>query len=146
MPRFFKKILCPIDFDENSMAALDYACRLAAESEAVLYVLHAIFIPVTSPGLPLEQYPPVSEGPARAQLENAARDHLFGKVRYEILARSGKPADVVIKVAEEIDADLIVMATHGRTGITRLFLGSVAEQVVRESKRPVLTIRPTAAG
>lgn len=146
MPKFFKKILSPVDFDENSMAALDYACKLAVENEAVLYVLHAIFIPVTSPGLPLEQYPPVSEGPARAQLDNAAREHLFGKVRYETLARSGKPADVIIKLAEEIDADLIVMATHGRTGITRLLLGSVAEQVVRESPRPVLTMRPTAAG
>ncbi len=145
MPKFFKKILCPVDFDENSMAALDYTCRLAVDNDAALYVLHAIFIPVTSPGLPLEQYPPVSEGPARKQLENVARDHLFGKVRYEILTRSGKPADVIIKLAEEIDADLIVMATHGRTGITRLFLGSVAEQVVRESERPVLTMRPSAA-
>ncbi len=46
MAKFFQKILCPIDFDENSMAALDYACRLAVENDAVLYVLHAIFIPV----------------------------------------------------------------------------------------------------
>jgi len=145
MAKFFKKILCPVDFDENSMAALDYACRLAAENDAALYVLHAIFIPVTSPSLPLEQYPPVTEGPARMQLEKVARDHLHGKVRYEILARSGGPADVVIKAAEDVDADLIVMATHGRTGITRLFLGSVAEKVVRESKRPVLTIRPVKA-
>jgi universal stress protein A len=143
MAKFFKKILCPVDFDENSMAALDYACRLAVENEAVVYVLHAIFVPVTSPGLPLEQYPPVSEGPARMELEKVGREHLYGKVRYEILARSGKPADVVMKAADDIDADLIVMSTHGRKGITRLVLGSVAEGVVRESKRPVLTIRPS---
>lgn len=127
------------------MAALDYACRLAAENEAVLYVLHAIFVPVTSPGLPLEQYPPVSEGPARAKLDKLAREHLYGKVHYEILARGGKPADVVIRFADDIGADLIVMSTHGRQGLTRLVLGSVAEEVVRESNRPVLTVRPGAA-
>lgn len=142
MAKFFEKILCPVDFDENSMAALDYACRLAAENEAVLYVVHAIFVPVTSPGLPLEKYPPVSEGPAKMELEKIARDRLYGKVRYEIVARSGKPVDVVMKVANDIDADLIVMSTHGRRGVARLVLGSVAEGVVRESKRPVLTVRP----
>lgn len=145
MAKFFKKILCPIDFDENSTAALDYACRLAAENEAALYVVHAIFVPVTNPGLPLEQYPPVSEGPAKMELEKVAREHLYGKVRYEIVARSGKPADVVMKVADDMDADLIVMSTHGRKGVARLVLGSVAEGVVRESKRPVLTVRPRNA-
>lgn len=144
MAKSFQRILCPEDFDDNSMAALDYACRLASENDAMLYVLHVIFIPLTSPSLPLEQYPPVSEGPAKVHLENVARDHLFGKARYETLVHTGKAADVVIKAAEDINADLIVMATHGRTGITRLFLGSVAEQVVRESRRPVLTIRSSA--
>jgi nucleotide-binding universal stress UspA family protein len=145
MAKFFKRILCPVDFDENSMAALDYACRLAAENQAVLCVVHAIFIPVTSPNLPLEQYPPISEGPARLELEKVAREHLRDKVDYEIVARSGKPVDVVMKTADDFDVDLIVMSTHGRTGIARLFLGSIAEAIVRESRWPVLTVRPSTS-
>jgi universal stress protein A len=136
MARFFKKILCPIDFDEASMAALDYACDLARDQDAAVHLLHVI-----SGMVPL-----VSEQPARAELASLARQRVKGKVRhYEVLTRSGKPAEVINKLAEEYGVDLIVMATHGRTGAGRLLLGSVAEQVVRESARPVLTIRAAAA-
>lgn len=146
MGEFFGKIMCPIDFDENSIAGLDYACRLAAASGAVVYVVHAVFVPVTTPGLPLEQYPPVSEGPSKMQLDNVAREHLHGRVKYEVMIRSGNPADVILKAAEDVGPDLIVMTTHGRVGLARLVLGSVTEQVVRESKRPVLTVTPAAVG
>jgi universal stress protein A len=141
MAKFFKKILCPVDFDDNSIAALDYACQLAAENEAKLYVLHAVFVGVD---FPLEPYGPVSQEPARKKLDEVARDHLHGRVQYEILVRGGKPADIVIKVADELDVDLVVMTTHGRKALTHLLLGSVAEKVVRESTRPVLTLRPSA--
>lgn len=136
MAQFFKKILCPIDFDEPSMAALDYACDLARDQDATLYLLH-----VVSGTVPL-----VSEQPARLQLESIAGRRIKRKLHhYEVLARSGKPAEVINKLAEEYGVDLIVIATHGRTGTARLLLGSVAEQVVRESARPVLTMRGAAA-
>lgn len=141
MAKFFKKILCPVDFDDNSIAALDYACKLAAENEAKLYVLHSVFVGVD---FPLEPYGPVSQEPAKRKLDEIAREHLYGRVQYEVLVRAGKPAEIVIKVANELDADLVVMATHGRAAIQHLFLGSVAEQVIRESTRPVLTLRPSA--
>jgi nucleotide-binding universal stress UspA family protein len=67
---------------------------------------------------------------------------LEGNLRYELATRTGKPAETINQAAEDFDVDLIVMATHGRTGVTRLFLGSVAEHVLRASKRPVITIRP----
>ena len=142
MAKFFKKILCPIDFDDNSIAALDYARDLAREHDATLYVLHAVFVLLPGAGFPLEPYPVVSDEPRKLELQKIAREHLDGKVRYELAARAGKPAETIIQAAEDFDVDLIVMATHGRTGVTRLFLGSVAEHVVRTSSRPVLTIRP----
>lgn len=142
MGKFFKKILCPIDFDDNSIAALQYARDLAKENDGILYVMHVVFVPLASPGFPTEPYPAVSEEPSKVALENISREHLEGKVRYELATRTGKPADIINQAAEDLDVDLIVMATHGRRGVARFFLGSVAEQVVRSSNRPVLTIRP----
>jgi universal stress protein A len=140
--KFFKNILCPIDFDDNSIAALRYARDLAKEQDATLHVMHVVFVPLASPGFPLEPYPVVSEEPSNLELQKIAREHLDGKVRYELASRSGRPAETINQAAEDLGVDLIVMATHGRTGVTRLFLGSVAEHVVRSSSRPVLTIRP----
>ena len=142
MAKFFKNILCPIDFDDNSIAALRYARDLAKEQDATLHVMHVVFVPLASPGFPLEPYPVVSEEPSNLELQKIAREHLDGKVRYELASRSGRPAETINQAAEDLGVDLIVMATHGRTGVTRLFLGSVAEHVVRSSSRPVLTIRP----
>jgi universal stress protein A len=141
----FRKILCPIDFDVNSIAVLQYARDLARQNDATLHVLHVVYLPLGGPHFPLEPYPAVSEDPSKLELEKIAREHLDGRVRYELAARTGKPAEAINQAAEDFDVDLIVMATHGKTGVTRLFLGSVAEDVVRTSKRPVLTIRPTAS-
>jgi universal stress protein A len=141
----FKKILCPIDFDDNSIAALQYARDLARQNDATLHILHVVYMPLGGPHFPLEPYPAVSEDPSKLELQKIAREHLDGRVRYELAIRTGKPAEAINQVAEDFDVDLIVMATHGKTGVTRLFLGSVAEDVVRTSKRPVLTIRPTAS-
>jgi nucleotide-binding universal stress UspA family protein len=104
--------------------------------------MHVFFVPLASPGFPLEPYPVVSEEPSKLQLEKIAREHLKGTVRYELATRTGKPAEIINQAAEDFDVDLIVMATHGRTGVPHLFLGSVVEHVVRSSSRPVLTIRP----
>ncbi|MGO9450408.1 MAG: universal stress protein [Candidatus Binataceae bacterium] len=145
MAKFFKKILCPVDFDDNSMAALHYARDLAKEHDATLYVLHVVFVPVASPGFPLEPYPVVSDEPGKLELEKIAKKYLDGKVRYELACRTGKPAETISQAAEDFNVDLIVMATHGRKGVTHLLLGSVAEHVVRASNRPVLTIRPKDA-
>jgi len=140
--RFFKKILCPIDFDDNSIAALHYARDLAKEHGATLCVMHVVFVLLPGTGFPLEPYPVVSDEPGKLELQKIAREHLDGEVQYQLVTRTGHPAETIIQAAEDFDVDLIVMATHGRTGVTRLFLGSVAEHVARASKRPVLTIRP----
>ena len=135
----FKRILCPVDFDSDSLGALRVACNLAIREQGTIQVLH-----VTQP---LD--PTVISAPWIAQRneENAWRelrqieDKDLGMVEHEIMLRSGDPAKEIMKAAEEVAAELIVMATHGRTGFRHVVLGSVTEHVVRESSCPVLTIR-----
>jgi len=76
-----------------------------------------------------------------AKLERIARDRLEGKVRYELHVVSGTPDDDVVRMAHDLEVDLVVMATHGRKGLSHLILGSVAERVMREADCPVLTMR-----
>jgi universal stress protein A len=137
----FRKILCPVDFDINSIAALEIAAELARERKAVLDVLHVVPIPLgPEVAIPFDKL----EGRARKRLELLIRRKLDSKLRCALHVRTGEPANEVIHLAEETGADLIVMATHGRTGLSRLVLGSVAETVVREAPCPVLTIKPRA--
>lgn len=144
MEKLFKRILCPIDFDENSYFALDLARDLAQEHGATIYLLHVVsMVPIAAAGVPLEPYP-VSEHEARAKLEQIAREHLGDKINYRIVTRVGNPADLVNRAVGELQADSIVMATHGRKGIVRLLLGSVAEKVVREAPCPVLAVKAPA--
>ncbi len=143
MKNLFKKILCPIDFDENSIAALEAARDLAVDPQATLFVLHVVRLMLS--GFPKRLHPyPMTEQEARSRLGAIAREHLEGKVRYELLIRTDDPASTILRAGEELGVDSVVMATHGRTGLERLRLGSVAQKVVRESPRPVLTIRGRA--
>jgi len=138
----FRKILCPIDFGEQSLAALDFACKIALQNEAPLVVLTVapLMTGVTemSP-VPLDPYP-YAEKTASDRLVKIARERIEGNIRYETLIVAGDPATGVLNVARRAGADLIVMGTHGRTGVKHLVLGSVAERVVRESPVPVLTV------
>ena len=84
---------------------------------------------------------PEWEQDARAQLVKVAADNLGAKAKCKLLVRSGDPAGAILEVEKELRPDLIVMATHGRTGLSHLVLGSVAERTVRESIVPVLTVR-----
>jgi len=138
----FKTILSPIEFEENSLAAMGVAKQLALTYDATVYVLHVVPI-ILVPG---EGYIVYSleeqEQNARKAVTDIADEHLDG-VKHEIVTKIGDIAFSVLQVAQEIHADLIVMATHGRTGLGHFFLGSVAEKVVREAPCPVLTVRPT---
>lgn len=145
MSELFKNILCPIDFDDNSIAGLDEACTLAQQRDGVVHLLHVVHIVPTSEfPIPVETYVEM-EKDAKNQLEELARTHLEGKVRYDVRTKIGEPAYEILDEIPRLNADSVVMATHGRTGVKRFFLGSVAERVVRESSRPVLTIRSAAA-
>ncbi len=138
----FKAILSPVQFDDNSMAALSVAKELALTYGATVYVLYVVPI-ILVPG---EGYIVYSleeqEQNAKKSLAEMAQQRLSG-VKYETITKIGEVAKSVLDVAHEVHADLIVMATHGRSGIPHFFLGSVAEKVVREAQCPVLTVRPT---
>jgi len=139
----FSRILCPIDFDGNSLEALRMARGIAEQNGARLFVLHAV-----PPGDPtVMSAPAIMEqkgNRARAELLRISNTELTG-VDHETLLRFGHPAKEIIAGAVATNADLVVMATHGRAGVPRLILGSVAEKVVRESPCPVLTVRMKAA-
>jgi universal stress protein A len=147
MPPLFERILCPIDFDENSMAALDIATQMAQESKGALYVLHVVRTPFQPSEVPVEPKIAQWERDAEAHLDDVARRHLEGKTKYNLLLKTGNnPAAAIIEAERELRPDAVVLATHGRTGLGHLLIGSVAEHVVRESSCPVVTVRPTAAG
>ncbi len=145
MSAIFSRILCPIDFDRDSMEALELASHLAKQNSAAVYLLTVIAAPAGAnelPPVPLDPDPPL-ESICRRRLEAVADEKLVG-VSHEIFVASGNAAPQILKLTAERDIDLIVMGTHGRTGVKRFLLGSVAERVVRESPVPVLTIRPTS--
>jgi nucleotide-binding universal stress UspA family protein len=137
MEAIFQKILCPIDFSQSSLHALDESVKLARMHDALLFLMHVQFVPLSNPAR-VADYVAVSTEPAKAQLEHIARPRLVD-VRHQLVVKSGRPAEIIEDTAEELNADLIAMATSGRTGVENLLLGSVAGHVVRATKRPVLT-------
>ncbi len=142
----FRKILAPVYFDESSPASVEYAAHFAERNDGTVYLLHVV--PTDEPHLLRDVYRPREGGGAnvpwaekvsRERLEQIAKDRLKG-VRCEILTRVHDDAAAgILEERARVDADLISMSTHGRTGLSRLVLRSVAERVVRDSPRPVLT-------
>ncbi len=141
-------ILAPTDFSEFSKKAIDYAFGLAQQFGAKLSLLHVIEMPA----FPVEGFVPPGPGATLLEdLERQARLDLAGllpeakaaKVEVVRLVVMGKPYREIVETAAAENVDLIVMATHGRTGLSHLLIGSVAERVVRTAPCPVLTLRPT---
>lgn len=137
----YKRILCPIDFDENSLAALVVAAQFAKHNDGTVFVLHVVPMIIPPTGMPVyvDMYKSQEET-ARDKLREVARKYLPG-VKYELTTHVGDPAGAIVKTAKKLVPDVLVMSTHGRRGFTRVFLGSVAEMVLREAPCPVLTVR-----
>jgi len=134
-----RRILCPVNFDENSAVAVDLAAALARQNDAIVYLFHVVPTLIQQTGAP--NYLNICKGreeEARKNLQEIAHRHLGG-VKSEVATELGEPATAIVSGAREYKADLIVMATHGRRGFKRFMLGSVAEIVIREAKCPVLT-------
>ena len=145
----FRAILSPIQFDDLSLPALAFAKSIAKAQEAMLHLLHVVAI-VAAFGEPAINAMLHSRAEEKAieALNDIAAKHLEG-VSYVIHTRFASHkglARAINEVAAEIDADLIVLKTHGRHGITHLILGSVAEEVVRSAPCAVLSLTPTACG
>ncbi len=146
-----KKILVPIDFSDYSKSALRYAIDFAKHFDAklfLIYVVEPIIYPadfsmgqVTFPSAEVD----LNER-ARTELENLAKAEIGDSLKYEIIIKTGKPFAEINDTASEIDADLIIIATHGHTGVEHLLFGSTAEKVVRKAPCPVLTLREPIKG
>lgn len=140
------KVLFPTDFSTLSDAALQHATTLAKERGAKLLIVHVEEPPPAYAG---EMYYGLTE-PDQAQLKKMLQAVVppDASVPYEHRLVIGEPATEITELAKSEDVDLVVLATHGRTGLMRLLMGSVAEAVVRQAPCPVLTIRhpePVAA-
>jgi len=147
----FSRILVPTDFSPPSDAALEYARILAAKFGSTLRILHVIDDPSDASDYVGDGFAPSTEDIRTRLLEHARKrlDHLMNLVdrsRYHahVDAVLGMPADAIIDYAGATGTSLIVMGTHGRTGLAHLLMGSVAEQVVRTAPCPVLTVRQVA--
>jgi universal stress protein A len=143
----YRSILNPIQFDDPSLLALGYARQLAMDSGATLHILHVVekFPALGEPEVS-ENDNIRSEDEARVRLTDIANQHLSG-VKYQVHVAAAAPralAKAVVQVASEVDADLIVMKTHGRRGLSHFILGSVSEEVVRIAPCPVLTLTTAA--
>ena len=147
----FEKILTAIDFSESSDFAFEYALTLARQFQAELTVMHVINEPVDLrgfyvPHISFEQLEKEIEEGAEKMMEKFCRTKMGDFSRYTTAVVAGIPYEEVLRKAEETGASLIVLGTHGRTGIDHLIFGSTAERVVRSAACPVLTIRmPVAA-
>jgi nucleotide-binding universal stress UspA family protein len=139
----FKHILVPTDFGDCADHALDVAVALAKRLDAKITLLHVCELPVSGYAMYAQGlYFPMDalEAAAQKALDSAAA---LLRERYpasDAMLRSGTAVEQLMAARDELHADLIVMGTHGRRGVSRMLLGSVAEKTVRMSKVPVLTV------
>ena len=141
-----KRILVPTDFSAPSDAALDFAKTIAATFGASLHLLHVFEDPYVT-GAFTDAYAPLPPSTRAALLDDASKRlaHRLPddeRTRYAATTEivTGASATAIVEYAQDHEIDLIVMGTHGRTGMAHLLIGSVAERVVRTSPCPVLTV------
>jgi len=141
-----RKILLPTDFTEGALAALPYAANMAKSFGAKLYVLHVIYDMSAASGL---HVPHVSLDAMYEELKKGSEKEI-GKFGAEMLKEfkdvetrvvMGVPYEEILNFARDNGIDIIIMGTHGRSGLDRVIFGSTAEKVVRNAQCPVLTVR-----
>lgn len=141
-----RRILVAVDFSEVSANAFRVAAELARKLDAKLKVIHAV--PMQAASLPMEGGAVYVEDLQAKQVEEAqeklgafVRRHSGDGTGVDHCVRSGDPTTEINRAAEELKADMIVVGTHGRSGLSHLLMGSVAESVLREAPVPVLCVR-----
>jgi nucleotide-binding universal stress UspA family protein len=143
------RILVPSDFSENARNALKYAAALAERFSSEIHLMHVVQDVTASlvpePGFafaPPDNFMQELRDDATRNLQSLAKSDILEGRKVVTLIRQGSPFVEIVRYAREELIDLIVISTHGRTGLAHVFLGSVAEQVVRKAGCPVLTVRP----
>lgn len=139
-----ERILVPMDFSTEAHPALPYAVMLATQFQARIVLLHIVEL-VSGPVDPTFGYVPVAEGPqvaaAEARLKNIGAQMALPEILESTEVRLGVPYHQITVAAKDLNIDLIVITTHGHTGLSHVFLGSTAERIVRHAPCPVLTVR-----
>lgn len=150
MPDTFKRILLPVDFSDHSDVVAQHAAWFAKQGTSTVHMVHVVSNPTD------ETYQP-NEAPywmmvehaqqkARELMDAAARRSLPAECSVTLHVEVGDPYANIMQVVGEVHPDLIVMSTHGRSGIAHLVMGSVAEKVVRHSPCPVFVVPRQAQG
>lgn len=137
----FKRILCPIDFSDSSQAVVEYARMIADSTGAEIVFLH-VLLPDIPVGSATTFDPELDEQRIVKQLKQLAPSGDDNRVDH--LVRFGAAADQIVRYAEGNEIDLIVLGTQGRTGLKRVLVGSVAEEVIRRAECPVLAVKSDA--
>ena len=141
-----KKILCAVDFSESSPQVAEYAATLAEATKAEILCVYiapslAEYVGFNVPQAALDTFVGDVVSSAGETMDAFVAEHFQG-LPAKGLVLAGYPAEEILAAAEEQHADLIVMGSHGRTGIDRIIFGSVAEKVVKSARCPVLTVKP----
>ena len=147
----FSKVLVPIDFSNYSKNALRYALNFAQHFNSTIYLIYVVEPVIYPSDFSMGQVTfPVADVEmnerAKNELENLARNEIGTKIEVETIIKTGKPFVEINETASELDIDLIIIATHGHTGMEHLLFGSTAEKVVRKAPCPVLTLREPIKG
>ena len=145
-----RKILCATDLSPSSEPAVQAALELGSKLDALVYVLHVVeppyravpwFVPAPLDQTFLKTLADRQEAAALEELSRSLAALVPAGGRAEPLVRTGTPVDAILAAAADTGCDLVVVGTHGRTGLAHLALGSVAERVVRSAAVPVLSVR-----
>lgn len=145
------KILVPIDFSNYSKNALKYAVNFAKKFNSKIYLVYVVEPVIYPSDFSMGQVTfPVSDiemnERAKDELESLAKTEIGSQFEVETVIKTGKPFVEINETASELDIDLIIIATHGHTGMEHLLFGSTAEKVVRKAPCPVLTLREPVKG
>jgi universal stress protein A len=150
----YRRILVPVDFSDHSKTTISYAKLIAVKNDSTLYVLHVFQAPdyVVTPytrraqnSAEIRAQVSAAEQDARENLEILRQELLERGVKTEVILRIGYPFEEIVLVANHLKVDLIVIGSHGRSGISRLLLGSTTERVVQHADCPVLVVKGSRA-
>ncbi|MBT8387190.1 MAG: universal stress protein [Ignavibacteria bacterium] len=146
-----KKVLVPIDFSDYSKSSLRYAVNFAKKFNAEIYLIYVVEPVIYPPDFSMGQIaiPSVNaewDERAREELKNLAKTEIPEGIYVKTILKNGKPFLEIIDTASEENIDLIIIATHGHSGVEHILFGSTAEKVVRKAPCPVLTLREPIKG
>lgn len=147
----FRKILVPIDFSDYSKSSLKYAVNFAKKFNAGLILVYVVEPIIYPPDFSMGQIAIPTTGlemdkRAVEELNKLAENEIPSDVSKKVLVKTGKPFYEIVDTAREEDADLIIISTHGHSGVEHILFGSTAEKVIRKAPCPVLTLREPLKG